>query len=894
MARISATPSSCDGSSHVDNPMARRGLRLTPSAPPEKRHRVQLAKRGTSPDVAHWNELLGADGRPREIYAPLFRRLASSTRADLKRAGEQFEATMREMGVTFDIARDRPWGKRPWFCDLMPQIFAADEWRVLAHGMAQRLHAYECFLRDVYGEQRILRQGIVPLHPVLGSPYFQRAARALKPPGGTFLHLSGMAVGRAPDGRMVVKHHYFSQASGMSYMIQNRRAMARVLPEAFEDYAIQSIADAPTEILEVLRGFANESDPTVVLLSSGQGSAAYSEHSFLARRMGIPLVQGDDLLVLNDRVYLKTVTGLERVEVIYSRISDMWLDPLVFRRDSLLGVPGLVQCIRQGTVSLVNAVGSQLADDRALLPFAPALIRYYLNESPLLDDLHTYWLGDIDQREFVLNDLARFIVRPTYGERIFSPDEDEPLDEPRRRALLKAIAENPAGFVAQPRGSTALTTCFEGGKAITRHQDHILFALYRGEDDCLVFPGALTRVSEENSFFTASELGGGSKDTWVEAAPGADSPVSHRLQRDMHSPSRHVTSRVAEAFYWTGRYLERARNLASMIAVIESLETEELNSTERMLYRPVWNRMLPPLDRGTGASARRESISSVVGRYRLTFDPPGSGSVGSSIERATRNAESIQECLSNEAWRTLSSLRSVFERRRPSSSLPDARRAQMTRRACEQVADLVAQFFGIAQTTMIADGGWRFCEIGERVERAVISANALATMMRSLLRSAGPSGEHAREIQLSAFLRLLNCRDVYRRVYQMRIEPGAVLQMFCQDLMVPRSINRCITHCRDLLARSQVESAAGLQRTFAGMDALRGELVQTDWDTLAEEEIEAGAPHAASDSELVTRIDGVLEQTMDIHNLVADGFLNHQIHMRPADQPMLTGFTYAI
>jgi uncharacterized circularly permuted ATP-grasp superfamily protein/uncharacterized alpha-E superfamily protein len=847
-----------------------------------------MAKRGTplAEEGAHWNELLDASGEPREVYAPLLLRFTTSSRGELKRAGEQFEATMREMGVTFDIGRERPWGRRPWYCDLLPQVFTPDEWRLLAHGMEQRMRAYECFLRDVYGEQRILRQGIVPLQPVLGSPYFQRAARALKPPGGRFLHLCGMAAGRAPDGRIVVKHHYFSQASGMSYMIQNRRAMARVQPQAFEDYAIHSIADAPTDVLEVLRSFAQDADPTVVLLSSGQGSAAYSEHSFLARRMGVPLVQGSDLLVLNDRVYLKTVTGLERVEVIYSRISDMWLDPLVFNHESLLGVPGLVQCIRQGTVSVINAVGSQLADDRAMLPFAPTLIRYYLNETPLLDSLETYWLGDLDQREYVLNDLERFIVRPIYGERILSPDANEPFDERRRRALLREISGNAAGFVAQPRGSSAITLCYEEGKVRSRHQDHILFALHRGESDCVVFPGALTRVAEGGSFFTASELGGGSKDTWVVAETGTESSTSSRVLRDMHPPSRHVTSRVAEAFYWTGRYLERTRNLASMISVIEALETEELNPTERTLYRPVWNRMLPPLDRGI---AGRESISSSAGRYRLTFDPPGSGSVASSVERATGNAESILECLSNEAWSTLSRLRATFERPRHGASLTNARRTQLTRRVCDQAADLVAQFFGVAQTTMIADGGWRFCEIGERVERAVISANALATMTRSLLGSAGRNGEHSREIQLSAFLRLLNSRDVYRRVYQMRIEPGAVLQMLCQNLMVPRSINRCITQCRELLELSQVESAPGLHRTFSGIDELRDVLTHTDWDKLAEHEIESGTPIPASRSELVKHIDDLLARTQSIHHLVADGFLNHQIHMRPADQPMLIG-----
>jgi uncharacterized circularly permuted ATP-grasp superfamily protein/uncharacterized alpha-E superfamily protein len=852
---------------------------------------VHDAKRGDRNENAaaplHWNEVLETSGQPREIYQPLLRRFATATRGELKRVDEQLEATMREMGVTFDIMRERPWGKRPWFCDLLPQVFTTTEWKTLAGGMAQRLHAYECFLRDIYGEQRILRQGIVPLQPVLGSPYYQRAARALKPPGGRFLHLGGMAVGRAPDGRMVVKHHYFSHASGMSYMIQNRRAMARVLPQAFEDYTIHSIADAPTEMLEVLRSFAEESDPTVVLLSSGQGSAAYSEHSFLARRMGIPLVQGGDLLVLNDCVYLKTVTGLERVEVIYSRVSDTWLDPLVFNSESLLGVPGLVQCIRQGTVAVINAVGSQIVDDRALLPFAPALIRYYLGEAPLLDDLETYWLGDLDQRELVMNDLARFIIRPLYGERILSPDEHEPFDTRRERLLRREILANPAGFVAQPRGSSALTLCFEGGRPRTRHQDHIVFALCRGGDDCLVFPGALTRVAEEGSFFTASELGGGSKDTWVEAEPGEETAAAPRLLRDAHLPSRHVTSRVAEAFYWTGRYLERARSLASMIAVIEALETEELNPTERTLYRPVWNRMLPPLE---GGRAKRQSISSIEGRYLLTFDLESSGSIGSSVQRATWNAESILECLSNEAWGTLSRLRALLDRPRRGANLPDGRRAAITSRTCAQVAELVAQFFGVAQTTMIADGGWRFCEIGERIERAVITANALASTARSLVRSAGPAREHAREIQLSAFLRLMGSRDVYRRVYQMRIEAGPALQMLWQNPMAPRSVNRCLSHCLDLLVRSQPESSPGFQRTAAGIEALRDELLQTDWDDLAEREVEKGGRIALAQSELVAHIDRMLERTLDIHHLIADGFLNHQIHMREADQPLLTGF----
>ncbi|MFY8216006.1 MAG: circularly permuted type 2 ATP-grasp protein, partial [Chthoniobacterales bacterium] len=271
-----------------------------------------------------WDELFDSDGKPREVYRPLFNRL-DLPRMELRRLGEQLEATMREMGVTFDIVRDCPWGRRPWFCDLAPQIFTADEWKPLDAGVKQRVHAYECFLRDIYGEARILRQGTVPVQQVLGSAHYQRAACGLPVPEGAYLHLAGIAVGREPDGRLVVKHHYFSHASGISYMIQNRRALARVIPQSFQDYSLHSISDTPTDILEQLRCLSADSDPMVVLLSPGQGSAVYSEHSFLARRMGIPLVQGGDLLVHNDHVYLKTVSGLERVHAIYNRIADQWL-----------------------------------------------------------------------------------------------------------------------------------------------------------------------------------------------------------------------------------------------------------------------------------------------------------------------------------------------------------------------------------------------------------------------------------------------------------------------------------------------------------------------------------------------------------------------------------------
>ncbi len=830
----------------------------------------------------HWHETHDVSGQPRPVYTPLFARIDDLPRSEVRGLDERLEATMREMGVTFDITRERPWGKRPWFCDILPQIFTTAEWDPLARGVTQRIRAFEMFLQDIYGEKEILRSGTLPVQPVLGSLFFQRAAAGLPRPGDAFLHLSGVCVTRLPDGEFAVKHHYFSNASGLSYMIQNRRALSRVIPQSFEDFAIHAIADSPVEVLEMLRGYSDHPDPTVVLLSPGPGSAVYSEHSFLARRMGIPLVQGGDLLVLGDAVYLKTVSGLEKVEVIYSRISDQWMDPMVFQRDSLLGVPGLVHCIRRGSVAVVNAIGSQLADDRALLTLAAPIIRFYLGEHPEIRGLSTYWLGDIDQREMVIADLGRYTIRPLYGEKILLGGDGREPDEASVEAARAAIRENPSAYVAQPQNCDAATYSFHDGRKAPRLQDHILFALRRRKDDYEVFPGALTRVSTDGSPFTANELGGGSKDTWVEATVDvAEVPQDRARARETPPPSQHVSSRVAESFYWTGRYLERAHSLAVMIGVIESLELEELNPTERTLYRPVWNLILPPLEKP--GSVSRRNISSPGGRYRLTFGMDEPDSAVRTLLRAARNAESVLEELSLDAWTVLDRMRVRFERMR---FRPDARETELTRvtrSMCDVVRRSVPEFFGTAQSTMVGDGGWAFCEIGQMIERAIITANAVVSIMRPMPRRGRvTSHEHESEIRLSAFLRLLNSRDVYRRVYQMRIEPAPVLDLLWKHPSAPRSIARCLTVCASRLRSDRTPSSPATDRTAGAIETLIHAIRQVDWEELIVDE----STRDTAVSETGRRL---LDSTLGVHDLIADGFLNHQIHMGADAQPLLFG-----
>ena len=848
-----------------------------------------------SPDTG-WHEVFAADGTPRPVFRKILTDLSEQPPTELRALDDQMEATLREMGVTFDVMRNDPWGRPPWTCDLLPHIFESADWELIVSGFRQRLRAFEAFLDDVYGRREILRTSTVPIHAVLGSPHYQSAAIGLPRPLGAFLHLSGICLTRDHRGALQVKSHFFSHATGLSYMMQNRRALARVIPELFQDAPVQALAEVPLLVLERLRVTAASfgGDPTVVLLSPGSDAAVSTEQSFLARRMGIPMVQGGDLLVLDDCVYLKTVRGLERVEVIYNRVADAWLDPLVFRRDSMLGIPGLVHCLRKGTVALVNAVGSQLADDRSLLAFASQIIRFYLGEQPILPTVPTLWLGDIDQRELVLERMGSYRIRPIFRENASGSWERAMTGD--EASLRAEIRRAPADFVAQPRDEGATTVCFEEGRQVPHTQDHMVFAVRSGKDFD-VFPGALTRVFSRAVATGDFGFGWTSKDSWVlnDATTAPLLPTLAKYTPDTALPPRQVTSRVAESFYWMGRYLERAHHQAYLINVIETLETEELNSAERKHYRPMWNRLLPPLEKSAGTS--RRSITNRLDRYRLMLSPEP-GSVVTTILRARLNAESVQDSLSPEAWATITNLHTRFQRSRFREGQSENEAAISTRRTADLVTQFIPQFFAVCSNTMLADDGWRFCEIGQSIERAIITANSVVSIAGAL--APVPAGREnpaqASEIELSAFLRLLGSRDAYRRIYQMRAEPRNVLELLLQHPEVPRSVMRCITRCGALLRESTAQEIASAATAVAGVEELAHRLKRIDWtgyvrQTQDEDRVESGTEESrpARTHDLEPLLKSLLSATAGMHTLIADSFLNHQARIAQVSQPVLQG-----
>jgi uncharacterized alpha-E superfamily protein len=502
-------------------------------------------------------------------------------------------------------------------------------------------------------------------------------------------------------------------------------------------------------------------------------------------------------------------------------------------------------------------------------------------------------MGDIDQREMVLEHLDAYRIQP-----IFCEDTSTSWARVNHRdpaAVQHEVRRHPAHYVAQPRREGATTICYDDGHRVEHPQDHILFAVRSG-NDFDVFPGALTRV------FTAGDspgdfgFGWTSKDSWVLADASTTCLLPTHTRQTAHHDfaPRQVTSRVAESFYWMGRYLERAYHQAYLIQVVETLETEELNSAERKAYRPVWNRLLPPLEKSAGTS--RRSIANRLDRYRLVLLPEP-GSVVSTFQRAMYNADSVQDSLSPEAWATLSELRSRYERTRYRDRLGEQEAVRHTRRMAESATQLIPQFFATADNTMLADDGWRFCEIGQLLERAVITANSVLSLSRTLAAQPTVAGAHASEIELSAFLRMLGSRDAYRRIYQMRAEPIPVLELLWQHPEAPRSVSRCLAKCGTLLGESLAPEL--LQQTSAptAIETFVHQIKRIDWRAFlrsAEDEDQPGSTTVAASQaqaeELEPLLGRLLNSTSEIHTLIADSFLNHQARIAQVTQPLLRGF----
>jgi len=477
------------------------------------------------PPAGMFDEMFSADGAPHPWCVPVAASLLAMDGAEFASLRAQAERMLLRMGVTFNVYGQTEGAERIFPFDPIPRVIDAATWQTLEAGLIQRVRALNAFVADIYGEAHILKDGLIPHDLILESSQYRRGVVGITPPGGTFITVAGIDLVRGADGRFYVLEDNARTPSGVSYVIENRLVSTRLMPAAVRASRVRSVEGYPADLLASLveQAPAGISRPTVALLTPGPFNSAFFEHVFLSQQMGIELVEGRDLVCVDHKLWMKTVHGLRRIHVVYRRIDDDFLDPVVFRHDSMLGVAGLTAAIRAGSVTIANGIGTGVADDKAVFAYTPEMIRYYLGEQPILPIVETHLLREPEVRAMVLRDLDHFVIKPTgasggYGVVIGPRASDAEL-----AATRKLIDANPSEYIAQPVVSLSVHPTLiddgQGGVApAARHVDLRPFVLMGATPR--VLPGGLTRVAlREGSLVVNSSQGGGSKDTWVLDGP---------------------------------------------------------------------------------------------------------------------------------------------------------------------------------------------------------------------------------------------------------------------------------------------------------------------------------------------------------------------------------------
>jgi uncharacterized circularly permuted ATP-grasp superfamily protein len=464
-----------------------------------------------------FHEFYRDDFAPRDHYRLLWDHIRNTGQSSLEEKVHEAHLALQTEGVTFTVYRDSDEGiERVWPFDLLPRIIPAAEWATIEAGLKQRVRALNLFLKDIYNNQRALKDGVVPVELIYQGKDFRPKLMDIEPPHGVYTHIAGIDIVRDGRGEYLVLEDNLRTPSGVSYLIENRIVERRILPEFFNQYRVRRVEHYPALLIDALRYMSprGKGQAVVVVLTPGIYNSAYFEHTFLAREMGVELAEGRDLVVKDDVVYLKTTRGLRRVDVVYRRIDDDYLDPLYGRADSTLGVAGIINAWRAGNVAIVNAPGTGIADDKAVYPYVPGFIRYYLGEEPILGNVPTYHLTNPEQRRFVLEHLQEMVIKPVSESGGYGLFMGPSSTQHERLAIVDAVLRDPRNYIAQPVVPLSRHLCYLDGELEARHIDLRPFIIY-GED-IHVIPGGLTRVAlTKGSLVVNSSQGGGSKDTWV-------------------------------------------------------------------------------------------------------------------------------------------------------------------------------------------------------------------------------------------------------------------------------------------------------------------------------------------------------------------------------------------
>ncbi len=782
-----------------------------------------------------FDEMQSVPGAVRPHWEKLTRALNRLGREELAARWENGRRIIREHGVTYNVYGDPQGMDRPWELDMIPLVISEEEWRHIEAGLIQRARLLNLILDDIYaGSQRLLRDGFLPPALVYANPAFLRPCRGIRPPKDLYLHLYAADLARSPDGKWWVLSDRTQAPSGTGYALENRVVLSRILPDEIRDCHVQRLAPFVRLQRDTLRSIAPTSDdnPNVVLLTPGTYNETYFEHAYLARFLGIPLVEGADLTVRDRRVFIKTLEGLQQVDVILRRVDDTFCDPLELRGDSFLGVPGLVEATRAGHVTVTNALGAGLIESPVFLAFLPWLCRHLLGEDLILPSVATWWCGQGKEQEYVIQNLDKLVIKPALGTMRAKPIFSRNLSAGDRARLVDAIRISPHEYIGQEQVLLSNAPVWAGDHPEARPVVLRSFVA-AGGDSFAVMPGGLTRVSTlaEGPIVTM-QSGGGSKDTWVMG----DRPAGHVGLQALASEVRHsggtlvgVPSRTADNLFWLGRY------------------TERLEQTLRVL-RCMVGRLAD--DSGNGGSADIAGLAQImVGldllpiRFqarvpqselqqqvlKLVYDQDLIGSVRELLGRIRFIVSVVRDRFSGDTWRILNRLQ-LDARSRP-GRLPLINALAIIHNL---VLDLAA-FSGMEMENMTRGHGWLFLDFGRRLERGSSVANLLC---------AGIASQAQGDPTLESMLEIADSIMTYRRRYLAEPRLGGVLELLLKDETNPRSVmfqlNALAEHAGNLPVGSVSAQVGEEKESVARMIAV---LQAADLPHLAEQG-EAGSSEA--------------------------------------------------
>ena len=745
----------------------------------------------------------GAERSHWQHFVSLFEKLG---REELAVRWENGRRIIREHGVTYNVYGDPQGMDRPWELDMVPLLIPPEEWRLVEAGLIQRARLFNLILADLYGPQRLLRDGSLPPPLVFGNPGFLRACHGLRAPRGIYLHLHAADLARSPAGEWWVLADRTQAPSGSGYALENRIVLSRILPDEFRECQVQRLASFFRIERDMLRSLApgGSDNPNVVLLTPGPHNETYFEHAYLARYLGFTLVEGGDLTVRARRVFLKTLEGLQPVDVIFRRVEDNSCDPLELRHDSFLGVPGLVDAARAGNVTIANALGSGLIESPAFLAFLPNLCRQLLGEELQLPSVATWWCGQAEEQQYVIEHLDEIVLKPAFPSHLRQPVFDGGGSAKEREALVAAIRARPFDFVGQQRVglSTAPVWLADGVKP---RRVSLRAYITAAGDSFAVMPGGLTRVSPTfGDPIVSMQSGGGSKDTWMLS----DQPV---VPVTLLTPSgqpvsvaraaAELPSRVADNLYWMGRYVERLEHALRVLrCVITRMGDEPApeSASELMAVIQVLVRLelLPKrISRGASSKELEQEILALV------YDPRRIGSVRELGIRIRRNVTIGRDRFSIDTWRILNRLQADSGSRPGRIPLADARALLDT-----LIVDLAA-FSGMEMENMTRGHGWRFLDFGRRLERA---SNLLIWLRAALAQGAGISA------LLEPLLEIADSSMTHRRRYLAQAQLSSLLDLLVADKGNPRSLafqfNALAEHAANLPGSDSAPVADGEQR----------------------------------------------------------------------------------